>query len=152
MYYARNSSQSFAGGWCNGKHLGLQNRGSGFESQSPCHFVMPHSSTWQSNALLTRWLLVRVQLGQFVRCRVDESVKSPVSETGNCRFDSYPGSFLPCGVTGNISHFDCEESRFDPWRGNVRSRGAIGRRDRLKICFAVSSSLTGSMTGCSAVW
>lgn len=25
-------------------------------------------------------------------CRVDELVKSPVSETGNCRFDSYLGS------------------------------------------------------------
>lgn len=32
--------------------------------------------------------------GAAIHCRVDESVESPVSETGVCRFKSYLGSHL----------------------------------------------------------
>ena len=52
---------------------------------------------------------------------------------------------MPCGVIGNTSHFDLEESRFEPWRGNKKTFKKIIMK--LGLFFVILCCYTESTTG-----
>ena len=63
---------------------------------------------------LLSWLVMPLYLGRRQRWRAAADCKSVVLRLS--RFESYPSHHaFRIGVTGNTSHFDCEEFTFEPW-------------------------------------